>query len=51
MKTLKVLGALLTYPSAELVGALPEFQDILETRKMVTRCVIGIIKPFDGLDE
>ncbi|MCH9853581.1 MAG: nitrate reductase molybdenum cofactor assembly chaperone [Alphaproteobacteria bacterium] len=30
MKTLKVLGTLLTYPSAELVTALPEFQEILK---------------------
>ncbi len=30
MKTLKVLGTLLTYPSADLVKALPEFQGILK---------------------
>jgi len=30
MKTLKILGHLLTYPSAELLQALPEFQDILK---------------------
>lgn len=30
MKTLKVLGTLLTYPSADVVKALPEFQAILK---------------------
>lgn len=30
MKTLKILGALLTYPSTDLVKALPEFQGILK---------------------
>lgn len=33
MKTLKILGTLLTYPSKELVQALPEFQDILTSEK------------------
>lgn len=33
MKTLKVLGILLTYPSTDLVEALPEFQDILKKEK------------------
>lgn len=33
MKTLKVLGTLLTYPSADLVAALPEFQEILKKEK------------------
>jgi nitrate reductase delta subunit len=33
MKTLKVLGTLLTYPSADLVRALPEFQEILKKEK------------------
>jgi len=33
MKTLKVLGCLLTYPSAEQVAALPEFRTILESEK------------------
>lgn len=35
MKTLKVLGALLTYPSADLVAALPEFQTLLKREKWV----------------
>lgn len=33
MKTLKILGALLTYPSADLVEALPEFQEILKKER------------------
>ncbi len=33
MKTLKVLGTLLTYPSADMVGALPEFLGILKKEK------------------
>ncbi len=33
MKTLKVLGHLLTYPSQEQVDALPEFQEILAKEK------------------
>lgn len=35
MKTLKVLGALLTYPSREMVEALPECLDILKREKWV----------------
>ncbi|GJL85402.1 MAG: nitrate reductase molybdenum cofactor assembly chaperone [Micavibrio sp.] len=33
MKTLKVLGTLLTYPSADMLKALPEFQEILVKEK------------------
>lgn len=33
MKTLKILGALLAYPSTDLVGALPECQAILKKEK------------------
>lgn len=33
MKTLKVLGHLLTYPTAEQIVALPEFRDILKQEK------------------
>lgn len=35
MKTLKILGALLTYPSAEQVTALPEFRSLLAKEKWV----------------
>ncbi|MEM7047218.1 MAG: nitrate reductase molybdenum cofactor assembly chaperone [Pseudomonadota bacterium] len=36
MKTLKVLGVLLTYPSADLMKALPELQKILKKEKWLS---------------
>ncbi len=37
MKTLKILGALLTYPSKEQVEALPEFRSLLEKEKWLPK--------------
>lgn len=36
MKTLKVLGCLLAYPSTDLVSALPECRELLETEKWLS---------------
>ena len=33
MKTFKVLSALLTYPTEELIDAAPEFRRVLDARK------------------
>ena len=41
MKTLKVLGTLLTYPTTELVKALPEFQHILKQETWLPASSLG----------
>ena len=43
MKTLKILGTLLTYPSADLVRALPECMTLLEKEKWLTESAVKAI--------
>ncbi len=44
MKTLKALAALLTYPSPELVGALPEIYAVIVEDGIVARCECDRLK-------
>jgi nitrate reductase delta subunit len=46
MKTFKVLGALLAYPDAELVAALPELERALDEERLLAR---GARRALDGL--
>lgn len=46
MKTLKILGCLLTYPSKEQIAALPEFRALLEKEKWLPE---NSLKPLDHL--
>ncbi len=48
MKTLKVLGCLLTYPSAEQIAALPEFREILEKEKWLPENSLKAIDHLTG---
>ncbi len=43
MKTLKALSALLTYPSPELVGALPEIRSVLTTEALLPATELGAV--------
>ena len=37
MKTFKILSALLTYPTSELIGATPEFAEILDSENLIMK--------------
>ncbi len=48
MKTLKILGCLLTYPNTQMVAALPEFRQLLEKEKWLSE---ESLQPLDRLME